>query len=53
MWGTVGRQIFALQKEVLNSCNCLNVEQAALGEPWTVLKQGMTKMTKRKQICRV
>ena len=41
MSGTIGRQILALQK-VLNSWNCLNVEQAALGEPSTVLEQGMT-----------
>lgn len=31
MLGTIGRQICALQKEVLNNWNCLNVEQAALG----------------------
>ena len=39
--GTIGRHIFALQK-VLNSWNCLNVKQAALGESSAVLKQGMT-----------
>ena len=33
---------FCSTKEGLNSWNCLNVEQAALGEPPTVLKPGMT-----------